>query len=405
MKRGYEDSGPGGGSRRRVSGDAPRARHCLKALLPDGITSSLLGSRGAVKDQLQEESGARIVFSNKGDYFPQTELRVLGLFADDPESLVRAMDRIIGKIVDSAQDEINRSPPAGQEQMGRDKGEYIVRLCLSRQMAGLVIGSQGSTIQAVRRECGVKINIRDETVAGHRVATITGIPESLMEAMRRINDLIQHDCDTEEFQQYMRAINFGGEAHEGGWGYDGHAGKGGSKGSAPPPRLDAKAAQAMQLLEEDFASLPPGTGEMSYSVSCAIPANLVGALVGRSGDFVRSVEERTGAKVDISREAQPGAEAFRKMECIGPLLSIYAAHTMMMQRLQEVEDREEQPPPPAARKQSEWAERPQRGSRNSEWSERSTDAGSGKGLNTKQQALLATIASLEKQLAQVRRER
>ena len=72
-----------------------------------------------------------------------------------------------------------------------------------------------------------------------------------------------------------------------------------------------------------------------------------------AGLLERSIQDRTGAKIDISRDSIPGKdglrtpeggqsttrvqaiESRRKMECIGPLLSIYSAHTLMMQRLQE----------------------------------------------------------------------
>ncbi|CAE8713980.1 unnamed protein product, partial [Polarella glacialis] len=196
---------------------------------------------------------------------------------------------------------------------------------------------------------------------GHRLVTILGPLDSILDGLRRVNEVVQHECDSEEFQNYARLINFG-EAAANGEGdgperppqaskrssddrssrserWDSTAGWGSSRSSAPP-KLDQKAAEAIRQLREDLESLPPGTAELSYSISCALPANLVPALVGKGGEFVRGVEAKTGAKVDISRDPLPGLDGWRKMECVGPMLGIYAAQAAMMQRLQEVESRE-----------------------------------------------------------------
>mmetsp|Transcript_26676 Transcript_26676/g.60207 ORF Transcript_26676/g.60207 Transcript_26676/m.60207 type:complete len:404 (-) Transcript_26676:82-1293(-) len=400
MKRGLEDPGFSGGPRRRA-GDSgpPRSKYGIKALFPDAFASFLLRDRAAAKEHLQQESGARLVFSNKGDFFPETMLRVLGVYSDEPEGVTRALESIVGMLPELAQDERGRPPPAGCEMLGREEGEYIFRLILSRDTTGLLIGSQGANIKEVRRESGAKIVIREDTIAGHRLVTFTGVPDSLVDALRRVNDCMQQEAGSEEFQQYLRVLNFAEAFHEpgkgaggGGWGQDG-SGKGGGYRHQPPPRLDPKASEGLRLLGEDLDRLPRGAAEMSYSVACHLPAQLVPALIGRSGDFVRSIEERTGAKVDISRDPIPGIENMRKMECIGPLLSVYAAHTLMMQRLQEVE---QQPPP---------ARRPDRADPSRGWSSHGghSKADNGGGFRTERhKELEATVAELQRKLSEAR---
>lgn len=394
-------------------------KYCLKALIPDVFASSLLRDKGALKEQLQEESGSRLVFSNKGDFFPDTSLRVLGIYSDLSGAVAQALELILGRMKELAQDERGRYPPPGCEMLGKEEGELIFRLVLSREMTGLLIGSQGARIKQLRQDSGCKINIRDEAVAAHRLATFSGPFEALTIALQHVAENMQTEAETEsdEFQNYAKVINFG-EGKDwkegGGWGYDAPPGKGshGSHGQVSvfsssgmatatgslSMRLGGKgagkhgqASGGLHLLGKELDLMPQGSAEMPYSISCAIPANLVPALIGRSGDFIRSIEERTGAKVDISREAT-GLDGYRKMECVGPLLSIYSAHTLMMHRLQGLEPSGPSGPPPGSR-------RPRSEQPVATVPARSFSDNPPKSQLEKQQELLTTIAELEKRLA------
>mmetsp|Transcript_21810 Transcript_21810/g.47822 ORF Transcript_21810/g.47822 Transcript_21810/m.47822 type:complete len:371 (-) Transcript_21810:99-1211(-) len=343
MKRGHEDVGHAAGPATWRKREGPKMKYCLKVLIPDVFASFLLRDKGSLKDELQQESESRLVFSNKGDFFPDTQLRVLGVYSDVSDGVTRALDLILGKMREHcAEDEsVRRQPPPGCEMVGKEEGELILRLVLSREMTGLLIGSQGANIKELRRDSGCKINIRDDAVAAHRLTTLMGSPEQLQMALQKLAENMKTEAETEseEFQHYQRVINFGEEGA--GWGYGkggpgpGHGGSAKGGGYPPHSNFGPNVSGGLGFLGQDLDSMPPGTAELPYSISCALPAQLVPALIGRSGDFIRSIEERTGAKVDIARE---GVEGYRKMECIGPLVCIYAAHSLMMHRLQEVEN-------------------------------------------------------------------
>eukprot|EP00913_Durusdinium_trenchii_P030286 g28374.t1 len=77
----------------------------------------------------------------------------------------------------------------------------------------------------------LQINIRDEAVAAHRLATFSGPFEALTIALQHVAENMQTEAETEsdEFQNYAKVINFG-EGKDwkegGGWGYDAPPGKG-----------------------------------------------------------------------------------------------------------------------------------------------------------------------------------
>lgn len=174
-------------------------KYCLKVLIPDVFASFLLRDKGSLKDELQQESESRLVFSNKGDFFPDTQLRVLGVYSDVSDGVTRALDLILGKMREHcAEDEsVRRQPPPGCEMVGKEEGELILRLVLSREMTGLLIGSQGANIKELRRDSGCKINIRDDAVAAHRLTTLMGSPEQLQMALQKLAENMKTEAETE----------------------------------------------------------------------------------------------------------------------------------------------------------------------------------------------------------------
>lgn len=366
-RRGGEPPARGGGGYGYGDQPLPRGPYAFKVLCPESLTSFLLGSRGATKDQIQQETGTKMIFSNKGDYFPQTQFRVLAIYAEEVGCIASALEQVLQRIVELGDEEKVKPAQSGAELLGKEPGEYIFRLILSRQMAGLLIGSAGENVKRLRKETGAKVFIDNDTVMGHRLVRVIGPPNTISACLESINQTAQSDAETEEFQQYMRLLNFsdgwegehggGGRAPsagsrsggggggsrgggggsgwgEGGWG-DGWGSSGRGSRPAPERRTGPQVLPAGDA--RDLKSFPPGTPELSYTINCSIQASRVGALVGRSGDFVRRVEEETGAKVDIDRD---GDGDTRQMSCTGPLTSIYDAHTRMMQRLQEIEAKE-----------------------------------------------------------------
>lgn len=67
---------------------------------------------------------------------------------------------------------------------------------------------------------------------------------------------------------------------------------------------------------------------LDYCISCSLPNARCGALIGRRGENIMEVERRTGAKVQLSKKEQ--ASEHRQISIIGSLLSVYAAHMLLM---------------------------------------------------------------------------
>merc|ERR1712187_83464 len=95
--------------------------------------------------------------------------------------------------------------------------------------------------------------------------------------------------------------------------------------------------EAIRMLMHEF---PPGKLDLQYSVECQLPGDRVGGLIGKRGESIQEVEKATSARVNFE-EAQPG-EPNRPVTIVGPLISVYAAHMMLMKRYHEDLQREEE---------------------------------------------------------------
>lgn len=380
----------------------PRTRHAFKALITDPMAAGLLGSNGSVKNEIQKETGARLVFSNRNDYFPDTKYRVMGIYADDANAILDVFTCVMPQLV-SFGDEERKNMPTGQTDLcGKEPGEYIFRFALTRRMQSQIVGTQGNNIKFIRSDSGAKVFVENESIMGHRAGKVIGTPQTILAALKHINEFVQCESEFEEefYQGYSRIVNFT-EAAQRGWEpppepkdmdkpggnrrlsgpqgvttsgarvVHGKSGKGdgrprGSVNSTkapqykpgsgregrfnivpPPPAVTPRGGggrgaesigEDVDSLAEALTSFPPGTVKLQYSLCCEVPAACVGLLVGAGGELIRQAEQASGAKIEIERSQGDS----RTMTLVGTLLNIYLGHAIMMSRLQTFEQEQEE---------------------------------------------------------------
>jgi len=105
-----------------------------------------------------------------------------------------------------------------------------------------------------------------------------------------------------------------------------------------PDGFEGPPLEVLEILMDQF---PPGALDMAHAVTCDLPSQCVGALIGRKGEFINYVQRKTGAKVIFSHVPKNSDVEHRTMTVQGPLIGVYAAHMMMMQRYHEGAAREE----------------------------------------------------------------
>ncbi|KAK1886667.1 Far upstream element-binding protein 2 [Dissostichus eleginoides] len=146
-------------------------------------------------------------------------------------------------------------------------------IAVPRHSVGVVIGRSGEMIKKIQSDAGVKIQFKpDDGTGSDKIAHIMGPPDQCQHAASIITELLQS----------IRAREEGGQGGPPGEGMpSGGRGRGRAQGNWGPPG-----------------------GEMTFS----IPAHKCGLVIGRGGENVKSINQQTGAFVEISRQPPPNGD-------------------------------------------------------------------------------------------------
>jgi far upstream element-binding protein len=210
------------------------------------------------------------------------------------------------------------SPP--QQQYGghahstppSDNSEVIL---IDSSLVGLVIGRQGESLRRIEQESGTRIQFINGPEAGpQRQCRITGGPGARISAKREINRIIEE--------------NGGNPARETG------------RNARPGAKL---VGQQQPALRE---------GEQSSQIM--VPDRTVGLIIGRGGETIRDLQERSGCHVNIVGENK-SVNGLRPVNLIGSPAAAAHAKELIMEIVDSDTkqlDGTAQPPAPAQHQQN-----------------------------------------------------
>jgi len=177
----------------------------------------------------------------------------------------------------------SRSPPPN------DNSEVIL---IDSSLVGLVIGRQGESLRRIEQESGTRIQFINGPNSGpSRECRITGSPGARITAKREINRIIEE--------------NGGNPARE--------------TGRNPHQAARGNSAQQEQP--------PLRAGEESSQIM--VPDRTVGLIIGRGGETIRDLQERSGCHVNIVGENK-SVNGLRPVNLIGtPPAAAHAKELIM----------------------------------------------------------------------------
>uniref|UniRef100_A0A8C2ZI74 KH-type splicing regulatory protein n=1 Tax=Cyclopterus lumpus TaxID=8103 RepID=A0A8C2ZI74_CYCLU len=230
----------------------------VEMIIPAGKAGLIIGKGGETIKQLQERAGVKMILIQDGSQPPNIDkpLRIIG----DPTKC---------RYSSQAKDMVNEILRDRDHAGFAERSEYGPRMggggggidvTVPRHSVGVVIGRSGEMIKKIQSDAGVKIQFKpDDGTGPEKIAHIMGPPDQCQHAASIITDLLQSiPCLLQGRGQ-------------GNWG-------------------------------------PPG-GEMTFS----IPAHKCGLVIGRGGENVKSINQQTGAFVEISRQPPPNGDPNFKM--------------------------------------------------------------------------------------------
>lgn len=152
----------------------------LKLLIPNYSAGALIGKGGSKLIDLQNTLECKIKLSNNGEYYPGTDERVVAITAVK-EHLIECNNLIMETI-------------AATEDTSKDPMRILqVKMVLTDEATGLLIGRGGCTIQAIQENSKAKIIIvrrSEAAIPGERLLTVFGSVEERFIACRQIIEKI-----------------------------------------------------------------------------------------------------------------------------------------------------------------------------------------------------------------------
>ncbi|CAI6268848.1 unnamed protein product [Periconia digitata] len=175
----------------------------------------------------------------------------------------------------------DRSPPPN------DNSEVIL---IDSSLVGLVIGRQGESLRRIEQESGTRIQfINGPNTGPTRECRITGSPSARITAKREINRIIEE--------------NGGNPARE----------------TGRNARSSVKPGQQLPALRD---------GEQSSQIM--VPDRTVGLIIGRGGETIRDLQERSGCHVNIVGENK-SMNGLRPVNLIGSPAAAALAKELIME--------------------------------------------------------------------------
>ena len=187
----------------------------------------------------------------------------------------------------------NTFSPPHQQYGGQDRStppnDNSEVILIDSSLVGLVIGRQGESLRRIEQESGTRIQFINGPEAGpQRQCRITGPPSARISAKREINRIIEEN---------------GGN----------------------PARETGRNARAPQKA----TSQQPALREGEQSSQIMVPDRTVGLIIGRGGETIRDLQERSGCHVNIVGENK-SVNGLRPVNLIGsPAAAAHAKELIM----------------------------------------------------------------------------
>ncbi|XP_072488828.1 far upstream element-binding protein 3 isoform X1 [Notamacropus eugenii] len=232
-------------------------------LIPASKVGLVIGKGGETIKQLQERTGVKMIMIQDGPLPTGADkpLRITG----DPFKVQQAREMVLEIIREKDQADFRGVRSDFSSRMGGGSIEVSV----PRFAVGIVIGRNGEMIKKIQNDAGVRIQFKpDDGISPERVAQVMGLPERCQHAAHVISDLILTAQERDGF------------------------------GSLSVPRGRGRGRSDWSV------GAPGGLQEVTYTV----PADKCGLVIGKGGENIKSINQQSGAHVELQRNPPPNTD-------------------------------------------------------------------------------------------------
>ncbi|CAZ84241.1 unnamed protein product [Tuber melanosporum] len=284
----------------------------LRAIVSSKEAGVIIGKAGKNVADLREETGVKAGVSKVVTGIPDRVLTVTGPL----DGVAKAYAMVSQTLLDSPPSTIGGGPPPGPG---------TLRLLISHNQMGTIIGRQGLKIKHIQDVSGTRMTAAKEMLpqSTERVVDVAGDPEAIRTAIWEIGKCLvddwQRGTGTVLYNPAVRSP--GGSSSVGmGNGMGGSDRYGGERGntrsyartgngadfsdSSPPYRRhDGPSGRPSDRSPSSSNTQPMHTddGEEIQTQNISIPADMVGCIIGRGGTKIQDIRRSSGARISIAK--------------------------------------------------------------------------------------------------------
>ncbi|XP_044295819.1 far upstream element-binding protein 3 isoform X2 [Varanus komodoensis] len=232
-------------------------------LIPASKVGLVIGKGGETIKQLQERTGVKMIMIQDGPLPTGADkpLRITG----DAFKVQQAREMVLEIIREKDQADFRGVRNDFTSRMGGGSIEVSV----PRFAVGIVIGRNGEMIKKIQNDAGVRIQFKpDDGISPERVAQVMGLPDRCQHAAHIMNELILTAQERDGFGTL--AVTRGRGRGRGDW----------------------------------SVGTPGGIQE----VTCTVPADKCGLVIGKGGENIKSINQQSGAHVELQRNPPPNTD-------------------------------------------------------------------------------------------------
>ncbi|KAG6911897.1 hypothetical protein DXG01_000144 [Tephrocybe rancida] len=274
----------------RSPSPSPRDTLTLRALVSTKDAGVIIGKAGKNVADLREQTGVKAGVTK---VIPGVHERVLTV-TGPVDGVAKAYTLIISQLVSATPSSPVTSSPSTTH--------TAIRLLISHNLMGTIIGRNGLKIKAIQDGSGARMVASKDMLpqSTERIVEVQGAPEAIGRAIEEIGK-----CLLEDWERGLGTVLFhpgtgddrsSGSRRSGpGFSSTGLSGSrrpngDGARGrqsppSSPPPQSPVSAQPAANLRTQNIS----------------IPSDMVGCIIGRSGTKITEIRRLSGSKISIAK--------------------------------------------------------------------------------------------------------
>lgn len=171
---------------------------CYKFLAPMPLCASLMGPKGKIIQEIQNETNTFIKFTDRGNCYPNSNSRTGTVQGCSVEMLGNTVKTVIGHLVECSQ----TTHPVDLSEV-ISNGGLMFSMIIPKPMRGVIIGSGGAQVTELRKMSNTKIKLEDG-MPSDSVVKIEGPAEGICAVALWITDKLGEAVEDSYFSPWVK---------------------------------------------------------------------------------------------------------------------------------------------------------------------------------------------------------